>query len=75
MENYIKVLKYLVDNPTLDWIGSSSEVCVETFKELYDKGFVEGIDSRGDTSESFEFLEPKITFNGRQFLASFKLKS
>ncbi|WP_434138144.1 hypothetical protein [Photobacterium leiognathi] len=69
MENYLKVLQFLIDNPSLDAIDHTSKVCVKTFKELHDQGLVEGIDVSGDTSLSFEFLEPRISLTGRRFLA------
>ncbi|HIF9372811.1 TPA: hypothetical protein ACX6RV_000651 [Photobacterium damselae] len=74
MKSHIQVLQYLIDNPTLSWVGSSSDICVEAFKELHDKGLVKGIDASGDTSESFEFLNPEITLEGRIFLANLNTK-
>jgi hypothetical protein len=40
------------------------------FKEIHNKGFVNGVDIGADTSEYFEFMSYQITFRGRKFLAS-----
>lgn len=73
MDDHIKLLQFLIDNPSINIINHKSEVSVNAFKELRDKGFVQGIDIGADTSESFEFMSPQITLSGRQFLASYKV--
>ncbi|EPT9251586.1 hypothetical protein ACPV3P_19415 [Photobacterium damselae] len=70
MKDHIQVLKYLIDNPTLSIINRNSRVSSIAFKELFDQGYVDGIDISGDSSDGdFEFMSPKITLTGRQFLA------
>lgn len=72
MKDHIQVLKYLIDNPKLSIINQNSSVSIVAFKELFDQGYVDGTDIGADSSESFEFMSPKITLSGRQFLASSK---
>lgn len=70
MDNHFTILQYLIDNPSLNIIDHNSEISVVRFKELLDKGYVTGINIGGSSSISFEYLEPRITFNGRKILAS-----
>ncbi|EPG0367253.1 TPA: hypothetical protein ACX6R8_000945 [Photobacterium damselae] len=68
MEDHIQVLKYLINNPELSIINYNSSVSIVAFKELFDMGYVEGIDVGGDVNP-LEYLDPRITLRGRDLLA------
>lgn len=73
MKAYKLILEYLIENPNIDSINESSELDIGTFKEMVNSGLVSGMNACSDLGDCF--LEPKITFRGREWLESKKSES
>lgn len=69
MDEHSSLLRYLITNPNISIVNeSSSEVDVRILKELLDIGYVEAADACSD--DGLCYLEPRITMQGREWLAA-----
>ncbi|MCW8925690.1 MAG: hypothetical protein OQJ84_05480 [Xanthomonadales bacterium] len=65
MEEHTTILRQLL-NEELSRDVDESSVDMDIFEELIDAGFISAINVCSDDGRGY--LEPKITFNGRQYL-------
>ncbi|KXO10077.1 hypothetical protein AKG98_861 [Moritella sp. JT01] len=72
MEAHKLILEYLIENPNVESINESSEIDIVTFKEMINHKLVSGMNACSDIGDCF--LEPRITFRGREWLESKKVE-
>ncbi|PHI32239.1 hypothetical protein [Budvicia aquatica] len=72
MEKHKAILQALANSSLGDFINESSDMDINIFEELYSSGMVTAIASRADDGK--EYLDPKITLRGREFLTQLLAK-
>lgn len=71
MDEHASLLRYLISNPNVSKVSESSkDADVRIIKELYDRGHVEAADACSD--DGLCYLEPRITMQGREWLAVYE---
>ncbi|HFL5188139.1 TPA: hypothetical protein ACG354_002410 [Escherichia coli] len=72
MEQHTTILQALANGSFGNFINESSDMDINIFEELLSAGMVTAIDA--STLDGKEYLDPKITLNGRQYLSQLSVE-
>lgn len=67
LKEHREILEKAIADQLPEEINRHSEIAVAIFHELYEEGFVAGIDV-SSSNEGIAYLEPRITVKGREYL-------
>jgi len=69
MKEYIDTLNTLIQSPNIEKIDNlTEELDVHLVKELYDRGFIDGVYI--NNKSTLGFIEPKVNIIGKEWLAA-----
>jgi hypothetical protein len=66
MEEHIRILEMASRNALPERVNEDSELSVQVVHELYEAGHLEAVDAC--SRDGMEYLDPRITLQGRQYL-------